>query len=198
MLEPAGRPDLLIAVILFVLSLAAIAACSKSVIPGEQEEIPTQANDVPDPIRIAAIKFCKRLGRAQREAWFWDVEDQCWECTLSGLSRQAELDINPDGSFSELELVYDFTEVEKALPEVAEMIRNKCRNEPGVFIELSFRREEFLDDIPELKQAWSQSGVVLEFQCPNGRDFELDARGRFITRPVDDKKDLSSDKTTSR
>ena len=44
-------------------------------------------------------------------------------------------------------------EVEAALPDVAESIRRKCRNDAGVFIELSLRREVLLDPLLELAEA---------------------------------------------
>jgi hypothetical protein len=69
---------------------------------------------------------------------------------------------------------------------VAASIREKCREAPDVLIELSLRREEHLLDLPDLERAWTLSGVVLEFQCPNGRDFELDAKNMLIEHPVDD------------
>lgn len=183
-----------IAVILLIIAMAILSACSRSPFPGEQEEIPTKTEDVPARVLAAAVEFCERIGGAQYNEWFWDTEDNVWECTQVGLPRRAELDIAPDGSFSELELVYDFSEVELTLSEVARFIRTKCRTESDTIIELSFRREVYLDDIPELKEAWSLSGIVLEFQCPNGRDFEIDTRGMIITRPVDDKTDPSNDK----
>jgi len=180
--------------ILLALIMGTLITCSPAPFPGDQEEIPTKAEDVPAEVRAAAAGFCKRLGTARCKAWFWDTEDQVWESTLAGLSRTAELDIAPDGSFSELELVYDLAEVEQVLPDIATLIRAKCRNDPDVLIELSLRREAFLDDIPTLKKAWSMSGVVLEFQCSSGRDFEIDARGVCITKKVDDTTDPSSDK----
>ncbi|MDR4506926.1 MAG: hypothetical protein MRJ65_01595 [Candidatus Brocadiaceae bacterium] len=181
--------------VLFVLAIMTLAACSRSPFPGEQEEIPTEMKDVPAVVLAAAGGFCKRMGEAWWDEWFWDAEDQVWECSLVGLPRRAELDVNPDGSFSELELVYSFTEVEQDLPEVAGFIRTQCRTDTGVFVELSLRREEYLDTIPELKQAWSLSGIVLEFQCANGRDFEIDPRGIFIKKQLDDTTDISDDRT---
>ncbi len=182
--------------ILLVLTITALAACPRAPSPGEQEEIRTEAKDVPAKIRVAAVRFGELIGGARCEEWFWDTEDNCWECTLIGLSRRAELDIEQDGSFSELELVYDIAEVEQVLPDMAGFIRTQCRTGSGVFIELSLRREAYLRNIPELKKAWSLSGVVLEFQCPNGRDFEVDARGMRIMKPVDDTTDPSADKAS--
>jgi hypothetical protein len=90
-----------------------------------------------------------------------------------------------------VELVHEFAEVEAALPEVAERIRRFCRTREGLFLELSLRREIYLDDVPELREAWSRSGVVLECQCPGGRDVEIDARGVFVQRPLDDEPDTA-------
>jgi hypothetical protein len=97
------------------------------------------------------------------------------------------LDIRTDGTFSELELAYELAEVEEALPELAEKIRDMCHVDDGMFIELSLRREELLNPLPTLAEAWKLSGVVLEFQCPNGRDFEMDARGAVGISQIDDK-----------
>jgi hypothetical protein len=191
-LGPRRRVGLRWAALLLGLAMAALAGCPESRLPGEQEEVPTPVEEVPIEVRTAAVGYCDRMGGARCEEWFWDREDQVWECTLSGLTRRAELDVAPDGSFSELELVYDFAEVEKILPDVAEMIRTQSRTDSGILIELSLRRVHLLDDIPELEEAWKLSGVVLEFQAPNGRDFEIDARGMQITKPVDDKTDPST------
>jgi hypothetical protein len=122
-------------------------------------------------------------------AWYWDSEDNVWETTLAGLPRRAELDVEPDGRFSELELVYDLAEVEQVLADVARTIRSKCHADSGIFVELSLRREEYLDAISELREAWSKDGVVLEFQGPNRQDFEMDARGMILSHPVDDVRD---------
>jgi hypothetical protein len=169
--------------------VATLAACSRGPSPGETEEVPTATEKVPAVVREAAAGFCDRLGGARCEQWYWDREDEVWECILSGLSRRAEIDVVPDGSFSELELVYEYAEIESILPDIAEFIRTKCRGGDDVFVELSLRREAYLDDIPDLEEAWSMSGVVLEFQCPNGRDFEIDARGMGVESHVDDRSD---------
>jgi hypothetical protein len=186
---PRRRRALLGPVSLLALALTTSTSCSDAPIPGEQEETLTAPEDVPDEIKEAAKGFCERLGSAWWKEWYWDSEDHCWECSVVGLPRQAELDIETDGSFSELELVYELAEIEAILPDIAELIHTKCRGEPGVFIELSLRRESYLDEIPELEEAWKMSGVVLEFQCPNGMDFEVDSHGHGLTRRVDDTSD---------
>ena len=56
-------------------------------------------------------------------------------------------------------------------------------------LELSLRRPALLADLPTLAEAWTRSGVVLEFQCPNGWDFELDALGTYVSSRVDDTSD---------
>jgi len=176
---------------LHLLTLASIGlgGCSDSNFPGEGEEVLTAPEDVPEIVRETARAVCARLGEARCAQWYWDREDRDWECTVVGLSREAELDISPDGSFSELELRYELAEVERILPDVADLILDKSRGDRDVIIELSLRRDALLDDPPGLEQAWSMSGVVLEFQCPNGRDFELDSRQNFVTRAVDDTSD---------
>jgi hypothetical protein len=178
---------------LLVLASGGLPACSDSPFPGEQEEVKAEVEEVPAEVKAAAVGIGHRVGGARCEAWYWDREDEVWECTFDGLSRRAELDIAPDGTFSELELVYGLAEVEQALPDIAEWIRTQCRDDPGVYIELSIRREQHLDDIPELAEAWTLSGFVLEIQCPNGRDFEVDSKGMGITKKVDDPRDPSAD-----
>jgi hypothetical protein len=181
----AGRRHLMAALAATVL-LAVVVGCTPAPEPGDPEEVPTLPEDVPPVVTAAAETFGARLGGAHCKDWAWDTESDDWECEMIGLTRQAELDVTPEGGFAELELVYDFAEIAEALPDVADLIQAKCRGENGVFIELSLRRDAFLDDLPTLEDAWSASGVVLEFQCPNGRDFELDARKMLIVAPVDD------------
>ncbi len=170
----------------------ALTACSDSVFPGEQEEVPTDLDEVPAQVQVAAERWCHQMGGERCEQWSWDKETGDWECQVIGLDRVAELDVAEDGGFLELEQAYDIAEVEAALPEVARWMQTRCRQDPGMRVELSFRREELLDEMPDLKTAWSRSGVVLEFQCPNGRDFEIDPQQNFVTRPEDDQPDRSS------
>lgn len=179
--------------LLLALATVGLLACSRAPHAGEQEEVPTQEGDVPVEVRSAALGYCQRLGGASVTAWYWDREDSCWEATLAGLPRTAELDVWPDGGFSELELVYTLAEIDAVLPEVGQRIRKLCRTETGLVIELSLRREAFLDDVPELEAAWKLSGVVLEFQGPGGHDFEMDAKGMVVDHPMDDDKDLSAE-----
>jgi hypothetical protein len=175
---------------LLLVALLAGAGCSRAPSPGEQEEVSTVEQDVPVEVRKAALALCERLG-AQGTDWYWDREDSCWELTVVGLPRKAELDLRTDGSFDELELVYDLAEVDAVLPEVGQTIRKKCRTDSGLVIELSLRREEYLDEVPELAAAWKLTGVVLEFQGPRGHDYEMDARGLIVDHPGDDDHDLS-------
>lgn len=171
--------------------LAALFACQQSPGPGEKEEVPITLSEVPVKVLATAEEVCDRIGGVMVVDWFWDIEDQCWECNLHGLPRSAELDITKDAEFSELELVYDLTEVEELLPEVSDRIKEMCRynHDPlkrTPFIELSLRRLEHLDNIPSLQKAWSLDGVVMEFQCPTGADFEIDAKGMYSTKKLDD------------
>jgi len=189
MLAVMLRRETFVAIVQAVVVVAVFAACTPAPEPGDPEEIATSAEKVPEAVSTAAADFGARAGGARCEAWYWDTESEDWECTFVGLDRQAELDVTSEGGFSELELVYEFAEVAEALPDVADLIRGKCHDENGVFIELSLRRDVFLDDIPSLEEAWKASGVVLEFQCASGRDFEVDARKMMITSPVDDTTD---------
>ncbi|NUP95013.1 MAG: hypothetical protein HUU28_02505 [Planctomycetaceae bacterium] len=166
--------------------LVALVACSKDPLPGQTEEVPTVEGDVPVEVRLAATKLCARLGKTTTGAWVWDTEDKNWEVAIHGLARKAELDILPDGTFSELELVYTYAELASALPDVAEKVRARCGDQ-HVLIELSLRKPEHLDTLPELPGAWKLDGVVLEFQGPGRGDFEMDARGMIVSHPVDDR-----------
>lgn len=186
-----ARSRIAVGVLFVALTLSGMA-CDRRPTPGEVEEQETSVDDVPAGVLTAARNVAERIGSGGCDIWFWDTEDQDWECTYVGLSRPAELDLSPDGRFSELELVYSLAEVESILPETAVYIHERCRDDPDVLIELSLRSEQHLDAIPELGDAWTQSEVVLEFQCPNGVDYEIDARDKGIYRLVDDKQDIST------
>lgn len=166
-----------------------LAACAPEPEPGRKDDVARPTSDVPPPVVQMAELCCERLGHARLGDWYWDEEDDSWEVKLGGLKRPAELDLLPDTTFSELELVYTFEEIEAVLPDVAAVIRSKCHCGEGIFIELSLRQERFLDDLPELVTAWKQSGVVLEFTCPNGLDVEIDARGMGLEKHLDDESD---------
>lgn len=171
--------------LLLFCATAAIAACNEVAPPGALEERPTAESEVPEAVQLAAAKLCARMGKTSVRDWVWDTEDQNWEVAVVGLPREAELDVLPDGTFSELELVYTLAELDAALPEVAQQVRSRV-GERHVKIELSLRRVEHLDSLPELSTAWKLDGVVLEFQGEGRGDHELDARGMLLTHPVDD------------
>lgn len=170
---------------LLLLSLAAFLGCNEVVPPGALEERPTAESEVPQHVQLAAAKLCARMGKTSVRDWVWDTEDSNWEVAVIGLTREAELDLLPDGTFSELELVYTLAELDAALPDVATQVRSRV-GERNVKIELSLRRVEHLDALPELPAAWKLDGVVLEFQGEGRGDHELDARGLVLTHPVDD------------
>lgn len=171
--------------LLLALASLSLAACSEVVPPGALEERPTAESDVPQEVQLAAAKLCARMGKTSVRDWVWDTEDHNWEVAVVGLPREAELDLLPDGSFSELELVYTLAELDAALPEVAQQVRSRV-GERNVKLELSLRRVEHLDALPELAAAWKLDGVVLEFQGEGRGDHEIDARGLVLTHPVDD------------
>lgn len=172
---------------LLALILALCSGCSRGSSIDQPEETIKKPEDVPIHIRTAVEGYCKRLGiNVQWRTWMWDSEDDCWECLLRGLGRRAELDVAKDGRFLELELVYDFVEIENALPEVASRILAKCRSRENVLIELSLRHDSFLDEVPDLAEAWTMNNVVIEFQCANGSDFEIDAHGKGRVQLMDD------------
>ncbi len=171
--------------LLLALAHLPLVACREGVAPGSLEERPTAESEVPTEVQLAAAKLCARMGKTSVQGWAWDSEDRNWEVAVVGLAREAELDLLPDGSFSELELVYTLAELDAALPDVATQVRSRV-GERNVKIELSLRRVEHLDTLPELPAAWKLDGVVLEFQGEGRGDHELDARGLVLTHPVDD------------
>lgn len=148
--------------------IVAGAGCAPDHRPGAQEEDPKAIEEVPAAVRDGAEAVARRLGQGRCEAWFFDRESQDWECRFVGLSRQAELDILPDGSFSELELVYRLDEFEPALADEAAYIRDRCRNDPGVFIELSLRKEEHLDPIRSWRRPGRRTAWFWSFNVPTG------------------------------
>lgn len=153
----------------------------------EPEEVPTPTEKVPLSVRAKAASITAGLGEDVRcDAWFWDTEDDLWECTVVGLDRTAELDIpEPDG-FEELELVFTFEEVRESLPYVALTIEETCEDVRHTVIELSLRDENRLDVHLDLPHQWSKDDVRIEVQCPNGYDFELDPFGGMTTAADDD------------
>jgi hypothetical protein len=163
-----------------------LLGCSRSSQAGGPEEVETAEGEVPLVVRSTAQRICERLGPARTGRWAWDDESGDWEVEVLGLTRQAELDILPDGRFSELELVHSVAEVESVLPEVATTIRQKCHDDERVLVELSLRNERHLEPVPDLGLAWTLDAVVLEFQCSNGHDFELDARHMLREDKLDD------------
>lgn len=151
------------------------------------EETRKEASEVPSAVLVSAERIAAVLGPGVGcVEWFWDSESSDWECTLEGLSRKAELDLATDGTFRELELVYGLAEVDTALPDTATWIHRTCRDFPGEIVELSLRHERHLDPVPTLAEAWRQDAVVLEIQCPDGEDYEIDARGLGISHRGDD------------
>lgn len=153
--------------------------------PGGMEEVHAADRDVPAVVRAKASEIAGLLGGHLGD-WAWDAESDDWECQVLGLSRQAELDVLPDGTFSELELVYPLAEVETLLPDVARTIHQRCGEDRRVLVELSLRSEAWLAPILEMQEAWTRDKVVIEFQCHNGSDFEMDARGMLVEDPMDD------------
>lgn len=168
-------------------SIALLAvACSEVKGAGDKEEIPKSVDDVPAAVQVTAARLAERLG-GRVGSWAWDTESEDWECSVEGLDRDVEMDVRTDGTFDEMEFVFTFAELEAALPDIAKVLRDKCRGEDGAVIELSLRREELLVPEPFPTELWSKSGVVIEFQCANGRDFEMDARNMVLESKVDDR-----------
>ena len=163
-----------------------LSGCSPAPDLGAQEEVAKARSEVPAAVQVTAARLAERVGGTLSDEWFWDTESEDWECAVVGLPRRAEIDVLPDGRFSELEFVYTRAEVQAALPDAAAFIDHECREDPKVVIELSLRREQLLDPLPTLAEAWDMSGVVIEFQCPNGRDFEFDARFEGFEQRIDD------------
>jgi hypothetical protein len=164
-----------------LLSALLTTACARE----GAEEVHAAESEVPVVVRAAGERIATQLGGTLGE-WAWDRESLDWEVAVLGLTRQAELDILPDGRFSELELVHSLDEVQAALPRVFQQIQAHCHDDRRAFVELSLRREEYLVALPTLAEAWERDGVVLEFQCSNGNDYELDARELLLEHRLDD------------
>jgi hypothetical protein len=179
-----------------LLMLLVLASCGAETSDGsdrrmapddELEEVETASADVPEPVRARADEIAAVLDpEARVDRWFWDREDSVWECIITGLPRITELDLEVDAGFSELELVYGFEEVRQAVPYLAEMVLETCKETESTLLELSIRREELIAADPDLEAMWRQEYVFLEVQCPDGYDFEVDAFGSTTTRPDDD------------
>jgi len=169
----------------FLLVGLAVPSCAPDSGP---EEVLAAEGEVPGVVVAAAERVAERLG-GELGAWVWDRESLDWEVPLLGLARQAELDILPDGRFSELELVHTLAEVEAAVPAAAAAIRQRCGGEQDAFIELSLRSERHLEPLLTLAQAWQLDSVVLEFQCASGADYELDARNLLLEHRLDDREE---------
>jgi hypothetical protein len=153
----------------------------------EQEEIETPPEEVPEQVKTKASEMAAMLGPgAHVDCWFWDREDSVWECSVTGLPRTIELDLEVDAGFSEIEFVFSFEEVRHAVPYLAEMVEETCKVAESSLLELSIRREELIAPEPDLAAMWQESDVFLEVQCPDGYDFEVDPFGSTTTRPDDD------------
>ena len=131
--------------------------------PGALGGRPPAESEVPQHVQLAAAKLCARMGKTSVRDWVWDTEDSNWEVAVIGLTREAELDLLPDGTFSELELVYTLAELDAALPEVAAQVRSRV-GERNVKIELSLRRVEHLDALPDLPLDLLPLPVLLRLQ----------------------------------
>lgn len=152
-----------------------------------QEEVRTAPQDVPEPIRLKAESVLARVGGDVSCAeWYWDSEDDAWECVVAGHDRALELDLTPEGEFSELEYEFTGEEVLATVPYLAELIESTCEDPAGAVIELSMRREEFVGQEPDLSAWWEQDDLFFEVQCPDGYDFEVDAYGTMVTDSDDD------------
>ncbi|MGD8375681.1 MAG: hypothetical protein PVF68_06035 [Acidobacteriota bacterium] len=164
-----------------------IAGSFVAVASSEPEEVPTPTENVPLSVREKAASITAGLGEDVRcDAWFWDTEDDLWECTVVGLNRKVELDIPEPAGFEELELVFTFEEVRESLPYVALTIEETCEDVRHTVIELSLRDENRLDIDLDLPHQWSKDDVRIEVQCPNGYDFEMDPFGAMTTAADDD------------
>jgi hypothetical protein len=153
----------------------------------ELEEIETRPDGVPEPVRARADEIASLLDpEARVDRWFWDREDSVWECIIAGLPRTTELDLEVDASFSEIEFVFGFEEIRQAIPYLAEMVEETCKDAGSTLLELSIRREELIVADPDPETLWRENDVFFEVQCPDGYDFEVDPFGSATTRPDDD------------
>jgi hypothetical protein len=177
--------------VLFLLSCSGAPVEETAVEPAPAddgvEEVECDLEEVPKIVRDKSAEIASSLGpEVGIERWCWDREDSVWECAVTGLSRSVELDLETDGRFSEIEYVFAFAEVESAIPGVAEMVRETCKDTGGTLLELSLRREGLIVPDPALADSWQGDDVFLEIQCPDGFDFEIDPYGSTTMRPDDD------------
>ena len=181
-----------------VLALAALLlaawamACSGSApsVRGEAAEPGASPVGEPKPPQVVADKgaeIARRLGRSVICAeWSWAPEDSVWECAIVGLSRSAELDLDSDGRFLELDLVLGHAEIEQAVPVVASTIADRCQDPARTVAEASIRTEALVGSDPQLERLWGQHQVFIEVRCPDGTDFEVDPFGTVVTVPDHD------------
>lgn len=156
-------------------------------LPDDVEEIATPAEEVPTVVRSKAEEIVNGLGpHVACDAWYWDQEDEVWECTVIGLTGEAELDVSPDGTFSEMEFVVTLGRVELAAPYLDDMIEETCGHTDDTVIELSIRLESLVEGEPEFDRLWGSEGMFVEVQCPDGTDFEVDSYGSLVLNPDDD------------
>lgn len=151
------------------------------------EEIPRSFNEVPAFIHAEARRLTGAIGGGARCAsWMWDTEDNCWECAVTGLRRQAELDITESGLFDELEFMVTLDELRHVAPAVSVLIDTTCGDSGPMTIEISIRDERYLTPDPDLAFLWHREGIFFEVQCNNAHDFEVDPYGDLVTHPDDD------------
>ena len=183
-----GLPRVAPALALVALCVSAASSCgAPTAAPEVHEETHVAAPEVPQVVQDKGVEVARRLGRDVRcSEWLWDSEDSVWECVVSGLPRGAEIDVTPEGRFSELELVLDYAELREAVPSVADMLVATCKEPEGTLAELSLRAEALARAEPRLASIWGQNDVFLEIQCPDGHDFEVDPFGALVTTPDDD------------
>lgn len=155
--------------------------------PEDVDDVLTAAEDVPEAVRTRAAEFLAVLGEGRTcSAWYWDAEDNAWECEIAGADYAKELDLGPDGAFQEVEYAFAGEQAIAEAPGLAEMILSSCDDPAGAEVEMSMRREELLATDPNLANWWEQDGIMFEVECPDGYEFEIDGFGVYVTDDDDD------------
>jgi hypothetical protein len=162
---------------------SALGCSGSSPVPPVPEAAVPQAVDpaVPAPVQEGASRIVRRLGRTASCAGFRrEAEQPVWRCSLGGLARSAELDLDPEGRFVELELELGLPEIEETAPAAAIAVAAGCRQGRRGTPRLSIRAEPLVTPDPRLAALWGRDHVFIEVACPDGSRFELDAFGTVV------------------
>jgi len=166
-----------------LVAASALGCSASSPVPPVPEAAAPPAIDpaVPAAVQQEASRIVRRLGRTASCAGFSrEAEEPVGKCSLGGLARNAELDLDPEGRFVELELELSLPEIEETAPAAAIAVAAGCREGRRGTPRLSIRAEPLVASDPRLAALWGQDHVFIEVACPDGSRFELDAFGAVV------------------